>query len=184
MKRFFARLAIILLGKEIFGYLEEEAKESKYQNLASVVTSVKDFVNDIPVSVWQSLRSEASKATLREVFKRHDDRMALTSFKLGMELIEHRIEEDFILEQFEEQAFNLAKEIIIIYTNDNPNNKSEIKTLIGSKSNDLLLASIEQIVYLSQQSEKLNENQKNQIRVAMQVAKGLLISRTDFSVVG
>ena len=77
MKRFFVKLAIILFGKEIFGYLEEEARNSQYQNLATVVTTVKDFVNDIPVNVWQSLRSDDSKAKLREVFLQHDEKTLL-----------------------------------------------------------------------------------------------------------
>lgn len=148
MKRFFARIAIILLSKEIFSYLEEEAKASQYQNLAHVVATFKDFVNDIPVQTWQSLRSEASKAKFRKVFKAHDKKIALAGFKLGMELIEHRIAEDFVLEQFEEQAFELTKEIILIYTNDNPGNRSEVKTLMAGKSNDLLMAAIEQVVLL------------------------------------
>lgn len=175
MKRFFARIAIILLGKEIFSYLEEEAKASQYQNLAHVVATFKDFVNDIPVQTWQSLRSEASKAKFRKVFKAHDEKIALAGFKLGMELIEHRIADDFILEQFEEQAFELAKEIVLIYTNDDPDNQKEVKTLMQGKSNELLLAAIEQVVYLAQQSEQLNDNQKRQVFVAMKVVKGILI---------
>ncbi len=174
MKRFFVKLAIILFGKEIFGYLEEEAKNSQYQNLAPVVSTVKNFVNDIPVNVWQSLRSDDSKAKLREVLLQHDEKMALAGYNLGMEFVDKKMNEDFLLAPVEQEAYQLGKDVIIIYTDENPDNKKQITELLRQKRAPLLIASIDQLQYIANYSEKIDESTKAKLGLAFNISKQLV----------
>jgi hypothetical protein len=173
VKRFFAKLALYMFGVEIFSFLEEEAKNSEYKNLAPMVTSVKDFASEVPIDIWSSLRSEASKNELKIIFLKHDDKIAIAAYNLGTEFIDKKIENDFLLAPVEEAAYKLGKDIVIIYTDDNPSNKAQLQAMMRKERAPLLMASIDQGQYLINQSE-LDNDVKAKANFGLSVYKELI----------
>lgn len=175
MKRFLVRIAIALLGNEILTYFEEQAKLSPYENMPTLVARIKALFDDVPVSVWQSLRDETSKQELLEVYRKHDQGLALAAYDLGVEFTDQRIQKDgYFLAPFENAAYDLGKSIVRIYTDDDPDNREALERLFFHNSHQLQLLAIDQLIYTLDITTRLADEQKKPIRFSLNLIKNIL----------
>lgn len=175
MKRILVKIAIALLGNEILAYFEEQAKASTYRHLSPLVARIKALFDDVPVSVWQSLRDEASKQELLNVYRKHDQGIALAAYDLGVEFTDKRIQADgYFLAPFESAAYELGKSIVRVYTDEDPANRKALEDFFFQNSHRLQLLAIDQLLYTLDITTRLADEQKKPIRFSLNLIKNIL----------
>lgn len=175
MKRLIVRIAIALLGKEILDYFQEQADLSPYKNMSPLVARIKALFDEVPVDVWQSLRDEQSKAELKRIFAKHDQPLALAAYDLGIEYADKKIESDgYFLAPFEQAAYELGKNIVRIYTDDDRDNRKALETLFFENSLQLQLLSIDQLMHTLERTDRIAQEQKRGIRISLEIIRSII----------
>lgn len=173
-QRAFAQVVLAMFGVQLFNYLEEISQKSELKNMLPLVQAIRSFAKEVSIKEWTSLSKPASKERLKAVFKKHDGRMAIAAYKLGWEHIDKKVnQEEIILTEFEVEALNFGKEIILVYTDENKDNKGQIKQLMAEKTVPFLLVSNAQFKHLVRNS-KLDDSRKRSSLVVLDIVDGVI----------
>ena len=181
MNKIFKTITTYILGRNIFKILEGRADVSEYKSLSALVKEIRAFAKAVPISIWISLRSDESKLKFKQVLKKHDAKIAKAGLDLGVEFLDKEIGSSYLLNNVEVKAYELSKNIIKIYTDDNPENRAQLNALARAERVPLILASLDQAGFIASKSSKLTDEQKSQVFILMKLLKVAISSEGETS---